>query len=204
MLAVSIRSATASSKVDSSNVEATALPFHPTPSMGCGHLSHRGRSGFNAEGPRWLKWRHPVDGVGWKGSAVTSTFDESTFDEVVAERMLTANMDDGLPGFLGFRHVEFTAGRLRAEMDAKPELMTAFGNLHGGCISAFVDHCLGVLFYPMIPRGAWVATTEFKLNLLRAVNEGTCVAEATVLSMSRRQGVARIEVSNDDQLVCVA
>lgn len=128
----------------------------------------------------------------------------STFDAEIAERMLTARLDEGLPGFLGFRHVSFTDGRLVAEMDAKPELMTAFGNLHGGCISAFVDHCLGVLFYPLIPRGAWVATTEFKLNLLRAVSGGTCVAEATVLAQTKRQGVARIEVSNDGDLVCAA
>lgn len=89
-------------------------------------------------------------------------------------------------------------------MDASEKLITAFGNLHGGCISAFVDHCLGVVFYPSIPRGAWVATTEFKLNLLKAVTGGTCVAEATIIAQSKRQGVARIEVTNDGNLVCAA
>lgn len=127
-----------------------------------------------------------------------------TFDPKIAERMKTARLDDGLPGYLGIRHTDFTDGRLVAEMDAADKLMTAFGNLHGGCISAFVDHCLGVLFCPSIPRGAWVATTEFKLNLLKAVTGGTCVAEATIVNQTKRQGVARIDVSNDGALVCVA
>lgn len=128
-----------------------------------------------------------------------------SFDETVAERMLgSAQAAGGLSAYLDFRHVEFTAGRLVAEMDARDDLMTPFGNLHGGCLSALVDHCLGVVFYPFIPRGAWVATTEFKLNLLRPVSGGVCVAVAEVVSLTKRSGVARIDISNDAVGVCAA
>lgn len=89
-------------------------------------------------------------------------------------------------------------------MDARDELLTPFGNLHGGCLAAFVDHCLGVVFYPLIPRGAWVATTEFKLNLLRPVSEGVCVGVAEVVSLTKRSGVARIDITNNDLGVCAA
>lgn len=106
-------------------------------------------------------------------------------------------------GYLGFRHTEFTAGRLVAEMDARDDLKTPFGNLHGGCLSAMVDHCLGVVFYPVIPMGSWVATTEFKLNLLRPVSSGTCVA-AEIISLGRTSGVARIDICNDGRAVCAA
>ena len=97
-----------------------------------------------------------------------------------------------------------TAGRLVAEMDAREDLLTPFGNLHGGCLSAFVDHCLGVVFYPVIPKGAWVATTEFKLNLLRPVSSGVCVAVAEIISLTKRSGVARIDITNDGKGVCAA
>ena len=55
-----------------------------------------------------------------------------------------------------------------------------------------VDHCLGVLFYPVIPKGAWVATTEFKLNLIKPVSAGACQATTQVVALARRSGVARI------------
>ena len=128
-----------------------------------------------------------------------------TFNEQVATQMLDfATAAGGLSGFLEFRHVEFTAGRLVAELDARDDLLTPFGNLHGGCLSALVDHCLGVVFYPLIPKGAWVATTEFKLNLLKPVSSGTCVATAEVVALTRRSGVARIDITNNENLACAA
>jgi uncharacterized protein (TIGR00369 family) len=127
------------------------------------------------------------------------------FNEQVAEQLQSAAMlSDGLAGYLGFRHTDFVAGRLVAEMDARPDLLTRFGNLHGGCLSAMVDHCLGVVFYPVIPAGAWVATTEFKLNLLRPVSSGTCVATAEIIALGRRSGVARIDITNEGNPVCAA
>ena len=126
-----------------------------------------------------------------------------SFNERVAEQMLdSATAAGGLSGYLGFRHIEFTAGRLVAEMDAREDLLTPFGNLHGGCLSALVDHCLGVVFYPVIPARSWVATTEFKLNLLRPVSSGVCVAVTDIVSLGKRSGVARIDISNGDKAVC--
>ena len=127
------------------------------------------------------------------------------FNERTAVQMLgAATASGGISTYLDFRHSALTAGRLEAEMDARPDLLTPFGNLHGGCLSAFVDHCLGVVFYPVIPKGAWVATTEFKLNLLKPVSSGVCVAVAEIISLTKRSGVARIDITNDDKAVCAA
>ncbi len=79
-----------------------------------------------------------------------------------------------------------------------------FTDLSALAAGAFVDHCLGVVFYPVIPKGAWVATTEFKLNLIKPVSAGICQATAQVLALAKRSGVARIDVVNNDQLVCAA
>lgn len=73
----------------------------------------------------------------------------ATFNEQVASKMLDFATAAGGPSTsLRFRHVEFTAGHLVAEMDARDDLLTPFGNLHGGCHSALADHFLGVVFYP--------------------------------------------------------
>ena len=134
---------------------------------------------------------------------MTMTF--AHFDEQIADQLRgSANTTGGLSTFLNFRHTELTAGQLVVEMDTREDLLTPFGNLHGGCLSAMVDHCLGVVFYPVIPAGSWVATTEFKLNLLRPVSTGVCVAVTDIVSLGKRSGVARIDITNGDKAVCAA
>ncbi len=110
----------------------------------------------------------------------------------------------GLPQYLGIQLREFTAGRLVATMEVRPELVTPIGAVHGGVMAGFVDHCLGCVLYPLMKPGQWAATTEFKLNYLRAVRSGMLTAESTVLAMGRRSAVVRVEVTNDGALACVA
>jgi uncharacterized protein (TIGR00369 family) len=127
------------------------------------------------------------------------------YDAKVAEGLLKASQQEaGLSGFLGVRFTEFTPGRLRAEMEVRPELLTPFGNLHGGVMAAVCDHVLGCVCYPHMKRGQWAATTEFKLNYLAAVSAGTLVAEAEIVSMTRSTAVVRIEVTNGERIACIA
>ena len=127
------------------------------------------------------------------------------FNQQIAEELQqAAGTSGGLSKYLDFRHIELTAGRLVVEIDARADLLTPFGTLHGGCLSAMVDHCLGVVFYPVIPSGSWVATTEFKLNLLRPVSSGVCVAVTEIIALGKRSGVARIDITNAGRAVCAA
>jgi uncharacterized protein (TIGR00369 family) len=128
-----------------------------------------------------------------------------TFDQSIADALVKAHdAPGGLPGYLGIRFDTLTAGRLVATMTVRDELVTPMGAVHGGVMAGFVDHTLGCVLYPLMKRGQWAATTEFKLNYLRAVKTGTLTAEATVLAMGRRSAVVRVDVSNEDKLVCVA
>jgi 1,4-dihydroxy-2-naphthoyl-CoA hydrolase len=128
------------------------------------------------------------------------------FDQKVADGMIKANNEagGGIQAYLGVEFEELTAGRLVARLAVRKELLTPFGNLHGGVIAAFVDHCLGCVLYPLMERGQWAATTEFKLNYLAAVRGGTLVAESTVVSFTKRTAVVRVEVENDGRPACVA
>jgi len=128
-----------------------------------------------------------------------------TFDQSIADALVKAHdAPGGLPGYLGIRFDALTAGRLVATMTVRDELVTPMGAVHGGVMAGFVDHTLGCVLYPLMKRGQWAATTEFKLNYLRAVKSGTLTAEATVLALGRRSAVVRVDVSNDGTLACVA
>lgn len=134
---------------------------------------------------------------------MAQTFEQ--FDQRVADAMIKANDESGgLPAFLGVRFVEFVPGRLRAEMDVRKDLLTPFGNIHGGVMAALIDHVLGCVLYPLMKRGQWAATTEFKLNYLAPVKSGLLVADSTVVSMTRSTAVVRVEVENDGRLAAVA
>ncbi|HEY2813057.1 MAG TPA: PaaI family thioesterase [Acidimicrobiales bacterium] len=124
----------------------------------------------------------------------------------VAESMLEADnsLITGLPEYLGIRTVDVGPGTMVAELDVRAELLNPFGTAHGGVLAALVDHVLGAVLYPVIPRGAWAATTEFKLNLLAPVRDGVLRARSQVMSMTKRTAVVRIDVENNDRLVGLA
>ena len=71
-------------------------------------------------------------------------------------------------------------------------------------MAGFVDHSLGCVLYPLMKPGQWAATTEFKLNYLKPVRNGTLTAESIVMAMGKRSAVIRVDVTNDGKLACVA
>jgi 1,4-dihydroxy-2-naphthoyl-CoA hydrolase len=110
----------------------------------------------------------------------------------------------GLAAFLAIEHTDVGPGYLRAQVAVREDLLTPFRNLHGGVLAALCDHVLGTVLYPVIPRGAWAATTEFKINYLAAVTKGVLDAHAEILTLTKRTAVVRIDVSNEERLVCAA
>ena len=120
------------------------------------------------------------------------------------DHLLGHRSDSGIDGFLGTRVVEMEAGRLVVEFDVGDEHLTFIGNMHGGCLAALCDHCLGVVLYPVMPPGSWAATTEFKVNYLRPVSGGTCRATAVIESMTKRSAVVTIRVENEGRLAAIA
>ena len=125
------------------------------------------------------------------------------FDEQVANSFMR-EPKDGLPAMLGFKITGASPGKMTACFDVKPELITQFGNMHGGVLSAFCDHLLGCVCYPAMKRGQWAATTEFKVNLTRPVSGGRVEGKAEIINLGRTQAVVRIDVFNNDKLAATA
>jgi uncharacterized protein (TIGR00369 family) len=133
---------------------------------------------------------------------MTVTFE--TFNTEWGKRVVGAKGKSGIDGFLGIVVTDVSPGKLTAEMEVTPQLLTYIGNMHGGCLSALCDHVLGTVMYPVMPKGYWAATTEFKINLIAPVTKGVCRASAEIIAMTRRMAVVRIEVENEDRLVAAA
>lgn len=126
-------------------------------------------------------------------------------DEKVAARFMeNQGRAGGLHDFLGIKIIASSAGQMTGELAVREELLTPFGNMHGGVLSAFCDHMLGCVCYPAMKPGQWAATTEFKINLTAPVSKGTVTAQASIINLSRTQAVVRIDVSNEDRLAAVA
>src|SRR5205814_6735543 len=134
---------------------------------------------------------------------MTATAPEfENYDERVAQGLQRAHeKEGGLPGFIGIRIADYWPGGLRFEVQVRDELLTPFKNLHGGVLSGLVDHALGTVCYPVMPKGAWAATTEFKLNLLAPVTGDTLSAVAQIISLTKRTLYVRIELSNEHRPV---
>lgn len=127
------------------------------------------------------------------------------FSDKVAERFLAnPGGGGGLHEFLGFRITDVGPGTMTGELDVREELLTPFGNMHGGVLSAFCDHMLGCVCYPVMKKGQWAATTEFKINLTAPVSAGVVQASAEIVSMTRSQAVVQIELSNEGRLAALA
>jgi uncharacterized protein (TIGR00369 family) len=109
----------------------------------------------------------------------------------------------GLPQFLGIELVHIEAGRATGRIDVGKELLSSFGNLHGGVTAALVDHVLGAAVLGLVEAGHWPATLEFKLNYLASIQNGLLEATAEVVASTRRTAVVRVDVTNRDRLVAV-
>lgn len=127
------------------------------------------------------------------------------FDEGLADRLVRrGGLGGGLPGYLGMRAVTIEPGVAVVEADVRPDLLHDFGAAHGGVVAALVDHALGAAVFPLIPKGTWPATLEFKLNYLAAARRGVLRATATVVSLRKRTAVVRVEVENEGRAVAAA
>jgi 1,4-dihydroxy-2-naphthoyl-CoA hydrolase len=137
-----------------------------------------------------------------------STFDH--YDREIADAMMDSSrfsagaVGGGLPEYLGIVTTSVEPGRLICELPVTEELLNPFGAAHGGVASALIDHALGAVCFPVIERGSWPATQEFKLNFVAPARPGRMVAEAYIVSMSKRTAIVRIDVTNNGRLVCAA
>lgn len=127
------------------------------------------------------------------------------FNEKIAEGFMKPSAGaGGLNEYLGIKIVEVGPGTMQGQLEVRDEFLTYIGNMHGGVLSAYCDHMLGCVCYPVMKKGQWAATTEFKINLTAPVTKGVVDAYAEIINLGRTQAVVQIELINEDRLVAVA
>lgn len=131
---------------------------------------------------------------------------EERYDPKIAASFLKSGTAGagGLPGYLGIELVKFEPGKLWAKATLRDELLTPFGNVHGGVVAAIVDHVTGVVVYPVMKPGQWAATTEIKTNYIAPIKAGVVECESTVLAMTNRSAVVRAELYFGERLAAAA
>jgi 1,4-dihydroxy-2-naphthoyl-CoA hydrolase len=100
------------------------------------------------------------------------------------------------PSLLGLQLVEQGPGRVRCKLEIEDRHKSGIGLVHGGVLTAMVDHVLSIVVYPHVEIGKWVATLDLAMNYLAPVRDGEIHATADILSMRRRVAVVRVEVKN--------
>jgi uncharacterized protein (TIGR00369 family) len=138
---------------------------------------------------------------------VAATSLEERYNPQIAESFLKAGKSSGaggLPEYLGIELVKFEPAKLWAKATIRDDLLTPFGNAHGGVVAAIVDHVTGVVVYPLMKPGQWAATTEIKTNYIAPVKAGTVECEASVLAMTNRSAIVRAELYFGERLAAAA
>lgn len=98
---------------------------------------------------------------------------------------------------LGIRLESFGEGLARVRMEVRPDMRSAFGNLHGGLICDLADVAMGCALATRIERGTTFATLEMHTRYFRAVDAGTLTAEGRILHLGGRIAHLACEVSEE-------
>jgi uncharacterized protein (TIGR00369 family) len=131
------------------------------------------------------------------------------FDAELAQGMLKMAAspeggNKGLPAYLGMKLTDVRPGEVVVELEVTEELLNPFGAAHGAVLASIVDHALGSAVFPLIPRGTWPATLEFKLNYLAPARPGPLRATARVVSLSKKTATVAVDCENSGRLVGTA
>jgi 1,4-dihydroxy-2-naphthoyl-CoA hydrolase len=120
----------------------------------------------------------------------------ASYNPRIADALAKATMAAPFPSLLGLRLVEQGPGHVRCKLEIGDRHKSGIGLVHGGVLTAMVDHVLSIVVYPHVEVGKWVATLDLAMNYLAPVREGEILAAADILSMRRRVAVVRVELQN--------
>jgi uncharacterized protein (TIGR00369 family) len=104
--------------------------------------------------------------------------------------------------FLGVRATSLSRGRVEIEIPFRDELVgdPMRPALHGGVLSALGDAAGGAAVWSGIDDdNARISTIDLRIDYLRPARLATLVAEATVVRVGNRVGVADVRIFNADE-----
>jgi uncharacterized protein (TIGR00369 family) len=95
---------------------------------------------------------------------------------------------------LGARLRAVAPGAVEIEMPVQPAVCQQHGFVHAGALSAIADSAAGYSALSLMPPGAGVLTTEFKINLVAPAAGERIVARGRVVKPGRTLTLTQAEV----------
>ena len=109
--------------------------------------------------------------------------------------------ENGIPfnRVLGVRVLHVEKGRVRIAVPFREELIGDIGRpaLHGGVISALIDLAGGIAIWTQLEPADRLSTIDLRVDYLRPGPAKTIVAEAVVIRVGDRVGVADTRMEGD-------
>jgi 1,4-dihydroxy-2-naphthoyl-CoA hydrolase len=103
-----------------------------------------------------------------------------------------------LPGLLGIEMLDVAAGRVRARVALRPELLAPNNYLHAATIVGLADTACGFGAIASLPQGATSFTTiELKTNFLGTARDGAIACEATLVHSGRTTQIWDAKVTDE-------
>ncbi len=103
--------------------------------------------------------------------------------------------------FLGIQLTSADEGWVRLELPYRPEFIGDASRpaLHGGVISTLIDTCGGFAVFTSLPFGERVSTIDLRVDYLAPGGPELLIAEARVLRVGNRVGVADVKCFQPSQ-----
>jgi uncharacterized protein (TIGR00369 family) len=115
-------------------------------------------------------------------------------NENVRARIQSSFDKQGLMKTLGAKIERVEPGIVEISLVPKSEIMQQHGFVHAGAVASIADSAAGYASLTLMPQGAGVLTTEFKINLLAPAKGDRIIARAKVIKSGRTLTLAQSEV----------
>jgi uncharacterized protein (TIGR00369 family) len=119
-------------------------------------------------------------------------------DSGAALSRVQASFDkQGLMSTLGASILRIAPGAVDVALLASPSVSQHHGFVHAGAVAAIADTAAGYAALTLMPPGAGVLTTEFKINLVAPATGERIVARGRVIKAGRTLTLAKSEVFSE-------
>jgi len=95
---------------------------------------------------------------------------------------------------LGASIISASPGSVEIELVPSAPISQQHGFVHAGAVAAIADSAAGYAALSLMPAGAGVLTTEFKINLVAPASDDRIVARGRVVKAGRTLTLAQSEV----------
>jgi len=107
------------------------------------------------------------------------------------------------PELLGITFLEASQDGIKAELDAREEITTVAGIVHGGALMGFADTLGAVSTILNMPADCRTTTIESKTNFFRAARtDGKVIGTCTPLHKGRTTQVWQTRITDENDKLC--